>query len=338
MNITIPDDYQDCVRYLRCFDKLTGHSVQVYNDSVKDLVSLASRFAAAQALVLTRERTRVSAPLLEKLPRLLLISQTGRVGEHVDLDACTRHGVAVADTQGDGSSTAELAWALVLASRRHLLAEAGRLRDGLWQGHLGQQLRGQLLGVWGYGRIGRQVAGYGKAFGMRVWIWGSEAARRRAVQDGCQAAPDRQSFFAESDVLTLHLRLAQATRGLVTREDLARMKPTALFVNTSRAELLQPEALERAVRQGRPGFAAVDVFEQEPILGARHPLLALPNVLCTPHLGFVERDNYETYYGDAFDNILRYLAGDYGGLVNPQVMAHERQRGRRAAATGRSLT
>src|SRR5690606_19586002 len=271
MHIIIPDDYQDCVRYLSCFEKLLGHSVQVFHDSPKDLASLASRFALAEALVLTRERTEISAALLQQLPRLRLISLTGRAGSHIDVEACTRHGVAVAETSSTGVATAELAWALILASRRHLLAEANRLRDGLWQGYLGSKLQGSTLGIWGYGRIGRQVAAYGRAFGMRVWVWGSEGSRARAVQEGHEAAPSREAFFAESDVLSLHLRLLRETRGLVTRKDLQRMKPSALFVNTSRAELLQPQALESAVRQGRPGFAAIDVYESEPVLGARHP-------------------------------------------------------------------
>lgn len=324
MHIIIPDDYQNCVRYLSCFEKLVGHSVQVFHDSPKDLASLASRFALAEALVLTRERTVISAPLLDQLPRLRLISQTGRTGSHIDVDACTQRGIAVTETHSTGTAAAELAWALVLASRRHIVAEANRLRDGLWQGHVGQQLQGSTLGIWGYGRIGRQVATFGKAFGMHVWVWGSDASRRQAVLDGLQAASSREQFFTETDVLSMHLRLSPATRGIVTRGDLQRMKPTALFVNTSRAELIQPDALESAVRRGRPGYAAVDVYESEPVLGARHPLLHLPNVLCTPHIGFVERENYESFYGQAFDNILFYLNGRRDHLINPLATQHER--------------
>ncbi|SRR5690606_2744085 len=324
MHIIIPDDYQDCVRYLGCFEKLLGHSVQVFNDSTKDVAQLASRLVLAEALVLTRERTVISASLLEQLPRLRLISQTGRAGSHIDIDACTRYGVAITETQSTGNSTAELAWALILASRRHIVEERNRLRDGLWQGHLGQQLYGSRLGIWGYGRIGRQVAAYGKAFGMRVWVWGSSASRSRAIEDGYEAAFSRETFFEQSDVLSVHLRLAPTTRGIITRSDLERMKPTALFVNTSRAELVQPQALEHAVRHGRPGFAAIDVFESEPVLGARDPLLHLPNVLCTPHIGFVERNNYESMYGQAFDNILSYLQGRRDHLLNPEAAEHER--------------
>jgi len=270
--------------------------------------------------VLTRERTEISATLLQQLPKLRLISQTGRAGSHIDIDACTERGIAVTETSSTGIPAAELTWALVLASRRHLVAEANRLRNGLWQGHLGRQLHGATLGIWGYGRIGKQVAAYGKAFGMRVWIWGSETSRTQARHDGFEAAPSRQAFFAESDVISLHLRLVRATRGLISHADLRLMKPSALFVNTSRAELLQAGALESAVRHGRPGFAAIDVFESEPILGARHPLLHLSNVLCTPHIGFVERDHYESLYGQAFDNISRYLDGDHSMLLNPGAM------------------
>ncbi|CAM5451654.1 D-3-phosphoglycerate dehydrogenase OS=Eoetvoesiella caeni OX=645616 GN=DFR37_10483 PE=3 SV=1 [Eoetvoesiella caeni] len=328
MNVTIPDDYQDCVRYLHCFEKLARHGVQVFNDSTKNLADLAARLVTADAIVLTRERTAVSAALLDRLPRLRFISQTGSIGPHVDLDACTARGIAVADGRGSGisSSTAELAWALVLASRRHLLAEANRLRDGLWQGHLGRQLKGRRLGIWSYGRIGRQVAAYGKAFGMEVWVWGGPGSTASARADGYAVAPSREAFFIDSDVVSLHLRLVPETRGIITLADLSLMKPTGLLVNTSRAELLAPHALERALRQGRPGFAAVDVYEEEPVLGARHPLLQLPNALCTPHIGFVEQDNYESAYGAAFDNIARYAAGEPVSLLNPEVLQHERQK------------
>jgi len=332
MNITIPDDYQDCVRHLKCFEKLARHTVQIFTDSSRDLLDLASRFTTADALVLTRERTAITAALLDRLPRLRFISQTGPAGKHIDLDACTARGVAVAESRGSGAATAELTWALLLASRRFLVAEVTRLRDGLWQGHLGQQLQGQRLGIWGYGRIGRQVAAYGKAFGMQVWIWGREGSLSGAKADGYEVAPSRDAFLAESDVLTLHLRLNDETRGLVTARDLALMKPSALLINTSRAELIQPHALSRALCEGRPGFAAVDVYEEEPVLGGRHPLLQLPNALCTPHIGFVERDNYEAFYGGAFDNIVRYHAGESVTLLNPEVTRHEKQRRQRLPA------
>lgn len=321
MRIAIPDDYQDCVRGLACFAKLAGHEVTVFHDTLSDIDALAERLQDFDALVLTRERTRITAQLLERLPRLRIISQTGKLAAHVDLAACTARGVAVAEGQGAGAATAELTWALLLASRRHLVEEVGRLRAGLWQGHLGQQLFGQRLGIWSYGRIGSQVARYGRAFGMQVWVWGREASTAAARADGFEVAPSREAFFAQSDAICLHVRLLPQTRGLVTRADLARMKPDAVLVNTSRAELVEDGALVDALRAGRPGFAAVDVFEQdlEPLHGP-HPLLDLPNALCTPHIGYVERDNYEAYFGMAFDNIVAFANGQPRNLVNPEVL------------------
>lgn len=321
MRIVIPDDHQDCVRSLDCFSRLAGHDVRVFNDTVKGTDALVARFADAEAIVLTRERTRIDAALLDRLPRLRLISQTGKLAGHVDLEACTARGVLVAEGSGAGSATAEIAWALALASRRHLVSEANRLRQGKWQGHLGQQLSGQRLGVWSYGRIGRQVAGYGRAFGMQVWVWGREASTAAAHADGFEVAPTREAFFAQSDVISLHVRLNAETTGIVAADDLARMKPTALLVNTSRAELIAPGALELALARGRPGFAAVDVYEEEPVLGANHPLLALPNVLCTPHIGYVEKDNYERYFGIAFDNVCAFAEGRLTEVVNPAALS-----------------
>lgn len=316
MQIAIPDDYQDCVRGLDCYARLAGHQVTIFHDICKDEDELARRFAHAEAIVLTRERTALTVRLLERLPRLKLVSQIGKVAGHIDLEACRRLGIAVAQGSGSGSATAELTWALILASRRHLVAEARRLDRGLWQGSLGQQLKGQRLGVWSYGRIGRQVADYGKAFGMRVWAWGSPDALARAHADGVEAAPSRAEFFAGSDVLSLHIRLSDQTRGVVIPADLARMRPDALLVNTSRAELIAPGALESALRAGAPGYAAVDVYEDEPPApGRRHPLLDMPNALCTPHLGYVERDNYENYFGIAFDNINNFASGKPTNLV-----------------------
>lgn len=325
MRITIPDDYQDCVRHLQCFAALADHDVTVFNDTAKDIDSLAARFADAQAIVLTRERTRITAELLDRLPHLQIISQTGKLAGHVDLAACTQRGIAVAEGSGTGSATAEMAWALIMASRRHLVAEANRLRSGLWQGSVGQQLQGQRLGIWSYGRIGQQVAAYGRAFGMRVWVWGRAGSLAQAQADGFELAPTREAFFADSDVISLHVRLHADTHGLVNEADLARMKTGALLVNTSRAELVAPGALVKALRLGRPGFAAVDVYEDEPVLGAAHPLLQLPNALCTPHLGYVENDNYERYFGLAFEHINHFAAGRSTGLVNPEVMTQRRR-------------
>jgi D-3-phosphoglycerate dehydrogenase len=326
MRIAIPDDYQDCVRRLDCFAKLDAHETRIFNDTVKGTDALAERFADAEAIVLTRERTRIDAALLDRLPKLRLISQTGKLAGHIDLAACTARGVLVAEGSGAGSATAELSWALALASRRHLVDEANRMRQGLWQGHLGQQLGGQRLGVWSYGRIGRQVAAYGRVFGMKVWVWGRAASTAAARADGFEVAPSREAFFAESDVVSLHVRLTADTYGLVTANDLARMKRTALLVNTSRAELVAEGALEQALRAGRPGFAAVDVYEQEPVMARDHPLLALPNVLCTPHIGYVEKDNYERYFGIAFDNINAFAEGRLTDVVNPEALEAARRR------------
>lgn len=308
MHIVIPDDYQDAVHTLACFAKLDGHRVTIYNDTVKDIDALAERFADADALVLIRERTQITDALLAKLPRLQLISQTGKGAAHIDLDACERRGVTVAVGTGSPVAPAELTWALVLAASRRIPHEVARLRAGGWQSTLGTALRGRTLGIFGYGKIGSLVASYGRAFGMNVVAWGRAGSLARAAADGFAVASSDADLFTRADVLSLHLRLTKETRGIVTAAHLASMKPEALLVNTSRAELVAPGALEAALRAGRPGFAAVDVYEEEPVLGAAHPLLALDNALCTPHLGYVERDSYELYFGQAFDNVVAFAA------------------------------
>lgn len=300
MKIVIPDDYQDAVRGLACFAKLAGHEVTIWNDTVTDTSALAERFRDADALVLIRERTSIDDALLARLPRLRLIAQTGRGTAHIDVQACERRGVEVAVGTGSPIAPAELTWALVMAAMRFLPQEVVGMRAGRWQQHLGRVLRGRTLGIYGYGKIGTLVAGYGRAFGMRVIVHGREGSLSRAAADGFAAAT-REELFATSDVLSLHLRMSEETRGIVTREDLARMKPDGLLVNTSRAELIEEGALVDALRAGRPGFAAVDVYESEPLFS--HPLLAMDNVACTPHLGYVERDSYELYFGQAFDAV-----------------------------------
>jgi D-3-phosphoglycerate dehydrogenase len=319
MKIVIPDDYQDAVRGLDCFQKLQGHEVTIYHDSVKDVATLAERFAGAEALVLIRERTAITAPLLARLPRLRLISQTGRGIPHIDLDACMAHGVVVATGGGAPTAPAELTWALVLAGMRRLPQEIAALRAGRWQTTLGWGLRGRTLGILGYGQIGSLVAGYGRAFGMEVRVWGREGSRARAQAAGFAIAASQVALFAESDVLCLHVKLTAETRGLVTPADLARMQPTAGLVNTSRAELIAPGALAAALRAGRPGWAAVDVYENEPVID--HPLLHLDNAICTPHLGYVEKDSYERYFSSAFDHVLAFAAGRPIPLVNPEVIS-----------------
>ncbi|WP_338846394.1 D-2-hydroxyacid dehydrogenase family protein [Massilia sp. W12] len=316
MKIAILDDYQDAVRKLTCFNLLDGHEVKVFHHSASGVGQLAVRLAPFEALVLIRERTRISRALLQKLPNLKLISQTGRLANHIDLEAAKELGICVTEGGGDPRAPAELAFALILAARRKLLPYASLLRQGAWQtsslqaqhNTLGRVLYGQTLGIWGFGKIGRLLAGYGAAFGMRILVWGSEASRAAAQQAGWEAAASRQQFFAESDVLSLHLRLLDATRGIVQAEDLALMKSDALLVNTSRAELIAPGALLAALRAGRPGYAALDVFEREPP-AADEPLLQLENVLATPHLGYVERESYERYFSAAFQNVLDFIAG-----------------------------
>jgi len=308
MRIVIPDDYQDAVRGLDCFAKLTGHDVTIYNDTVKDIETLAERFRNADALVLIRERTAITESLLTRLPNLKLISQTGKGTAHIDLDACKRHGVAVAVGTGSPYAPAELTWALVLAAMRRIPQEVMGMENGRWQTTLGIGLRGRTLGVYGYGKIGSLVAGYGRAFQMNVLVWGREGSLERAQADGFEIAASKDALFAQSDVLSLHIKLAKETRGIVTAADLALMKPSALLVNTSRAELIESGALENALKAGRPGYAAVDVYESEPVTD--HPLLHMENVICTPHLGYVEKDSYELYFGSAFDNVLAFAAGN----------------------------
>ncbi|MDH1262658.1 D-2-hydroxyacid dehydrogenase family protein [Pseudomonas sp. GD03944] len=320
MHIVIPDDYQDAIRSLACFTQLEGHQVSLYHDVQKDPDVLAHRFAEADALVLTRERTVIDDALLARLPRLKVISQTGKTGPHIDIAACTRRGVAVVEGRGSPVAAAELTWALMLNARRQLRGAIDGLYAGQWQVNLGERLCGQTLGIWGYGKIGQRLARYAQAFEMPVLVWGSEGSRQAAEADGHRAATSREAFFAEADIVSLHLRLAAETRHGITLDDLSRMKPDALLVNTSRAELIAPGALQTALEQGRPGFAALDVFEQEPLLDTDHPLLRNPRVLCTPHIGYVERHSYELYFGDAFANVLAFFRGAPTGLANPEVL------------------
>ena len=328
MNIVILDDYQDAVRKLRCAAKLEAYPAKVYTNTVKGIGQLSVRLRDADVIVLIRERTQMTRQLIEKLPRLRMIAQTGRVGAHVDVQACTERGIAVAEGVGSPVAPAELTWALTMAAMRRLPQYISTLKHGGWQQSgmksasmppnfgLGVVLKGRTLGIWGFGKIGQLVAGYGKAFGMKVLVWGSQGARERAASDGFQAATSREELFAQSDVLSLHLRLADETTGIVTLEDLGRMKPTALLVNTSRAELIEHDALIAALNRGRPGMAAVDVFESEPILQG-HALLRLENCICTPHIGYVELDSYEMYFGAAFDNVVNFIQGTPTNIVNP---------------------
>ena len=329
MKISLLDDYHDTVRTLQCFSKLAGHDVTIWNDHVQDTDTLAERLGDTEVLVLIRERTKIRAPLLERLHNLKLISQRS-VYPHIDIDACTRLGVVVSSSQHLGTpsyAAAELTWGLVLAAMRQIPQQMAALQAGKWQVGVGSTLRGKTLGVYGYGRIGSVVAGYGRAFGMNVSVWARAAALARARDDGYSAAPSKEAFFEQCDVISLHMRLVDATRGIVTAADLARMKPTALLVNTSRAPLIAPGALVNALRAGRPGLAAVDVYEEEPVLDPAHPLLTMNNVVCTPHLGYVSRDEYEIQFADIFEQIIAYAAGSPINVVNPQVLAMAAKRG-----------
>ena len=335
MNIVILDDYQDAVRKLNCASKLEAYPAKVFTNTIKGTGQLAVRLKDVEILVLIRERIHITRSLIEKLPRLRMISQTGKVGSHIDMAACTERGIAVAEGTGSPVAPAELTWALIMAAMRRVPQYVSHLKHGAWQQSglksasmpanfgLGNVLRGKTLGIWGYGKIGQLIAGYGKAFGMRVLLWGSEASRQRATNDGLNVAESRESFFEQSDVLSLHLRLSDDTRGIVTSQDLNRMKPTALLVNTSRAELIEPDALIAGLNRGRPGMAAIDVFESEPILQG-HALLRLENCVCTPHIGYVEQDSYELYFGTAFDNVVNYIKGTPTNIVNPGALQMRR--------------
>jgi D-3-phosphoglycerate dehydrogenase len=328
MNIVILDDYQDAVRKLDCATRLDPYPAKVFTNTVKGVGQLSIRLRDADIVVLIRERTHVSRQLVDKLPRLKLIAQTGRIGSHIDVNACTERGIAVAEGKSSPVSTAELTWALVMASMRRIPQYVANLKHGAWQQSglksssmpanfgLGMVLHGKTLGLWSYGRIGKLVAAYGRAFGMQVLVWGGEESCQQAASDGFEVAASREALFERSDVLSLHLRLSDRSAGCVTLEDLSRMKPTALLVNTSRAELIEAEALLTALNRGRPGMAAIDVFESEPILQG-HALLRLENCICTPHIGYVELSNYETLFSAAFDNVVNFIKGTPTNIVNP---------------------
>ncbi|MGD9846923.1 MAG: D-2-hydroxyacid dehydrogenase family protein [Variibacter sp.] len=323
MKIAILDDYFDTLRTLPCFARLAKQEVTIFNDHVQDDAILADRLKDAEVLVLIRERTKVQAGLLERLPKLRLISQRS-VYPHIDVDACTRHGVVLSSSQHPGApcyAAAELTWALVLAAARRLPEQVAALKKGQWQTGVGTTLRGKTLGLFGYGRIARVIADYGRAFGMKVVVWASERSRETAKRDGLEVAASKESFFAECDVVSLHLRLYPPTRGIVTAADLARMKPTSILVNTSRAPLIAPGALVEALRLGRPGMAAVDVFDAEPVTDPNHPLLTMPNAICAPHIGYVTREEYDLQFTEIFDQILAFEAGTPINVINPAVLS-----------------
>lgn len=326
MKVSILDDWFDTIRTLDCFRMLAGHEVEVWTDHVEEVDALAARLADTEALVLIRERTKIRTPLLERLPKLKLISQRS-VYPHIDVDTCTRLGIVVSSNMHMDTpsyATAELTWALILAAMRQLPQQMASLRAGNWQMGVGRSLRGQTLGLHGYGRIARAVATYARAFDMNVLVWARDESRARARADGLATAESKQAFFEQADIVSLHMRLVDATRGIVTRDDLARMKPSALLVNTSRAPLIEPGALVAALQAGRPGMAAVDVYEEEPLRDPSHPLLNMDNVICTPHIGYVTRDEYELQFTDIFEQVVAFDAGHPINVVNPEVLASRR--------------
>ena len=319
MKIAVIDDYQNAFKTLKCYPKLAGHEVVIYTEPETNVEKIAERLKDADAVILTQQRTAFPRALIEKLPKLKLIGQTGRAASHVDLEACTDRGVVVsAGGSGNSNATAELTWGLILSALRNLPFEVKRLKEGRWQSTLGIGVNGKTLGIYAYGKIGSIVAGVGKAFGARVVCWGREGSTARAKAAGFEVAKSREEFFAECDIISLHLPLNKDTRGIVTRDDLARMKPTALLVNPSRSGLIAKGALEDALKAGRPGRAAVDVYDQEPVLGAAHPLLKMDNATCTPHLGYVTRESYEEYYAVVVDDILAFAAGKPSHVLNPE--------------------
>ena len=321
MKVAILDDYQDVFRTLKCSSRLKGHDVTVYHDSVKEPGMLADRLQGADAVILLQQRTPFPRAAAEKVTTLKLISQTGRNANHIDTAACTEKGILVCGTgAGAVNHTAELTWGLIFSVLRHIPEEVRQLKAGRWQTTLGTTVAGKTLGVYAYGRIGSIVARAGRAFDMKVVCWGREGSTGRARADGYEVAPGREAFFESADIVSLHIPLNKETRGIVKHADLARMKPTALIVNTSRGPIIEDGALVRALKEGRPGYGAVDVYDDEPVLEGNHPLLKMDNVVCTPHLGYVDRDTYEKYYGAAVDNVLAYAEGKPVNLLNPEVL------------------
>jgi D-3-phosphoglycerate dehydrogenase / 2-oxoglutarate reductase len=322
MKIAIPDDYQDMVDRLECFSLIRHHDVTRHREPARDLAQLVERLRDADVVVSIRERVEFSRALLERLPKLKLIALVGRNSSMIDFTACTELGIPVATGQSNSPvAPAELTLALIVAARRNVALEAGRMKRGEWPCTLSHRLRGSTLGIFGLGAIGQLVAEGGRGLGMNILVWGQKASLEKAAAAGYAAAASKEELFERSDVLSLHVRLTRDTRGIVGPGDLARMKPTALVVNTARAEIIQPGALLDALRNGRPGYAAVDVYEQEPIVDGNHPFLSMPNVLCTPHLGWAEWTNFELYFREAFEQIAAFEKGLPMRLRNPDVRA-----------------
>lgn len=320
MKITILDDYQHTIQNLACFSIISDQTPQILHHTEKDPKKLAAQLSDTAILVLTRERTIIDNELLKLLPNLKLISQTGKIANHLDLAACTKHGVAVAEGIGSPIAPVELTWALIMNTLRQIPNAIEGMKSGQWQINIGSTVNGKTIGIWGYGKIGQLIAGYARAFGAKVLVWGSEQSRQKAIDNGFESADTKEAFFKNADVITLHLRLNETTAGIVKESDLTLMKPDAVLINTARAELIEKDTLLKCLKQGNPGFAGLDVYENEPIYDKNNEFLTLPNVVCTPHLGYVEKNGYELYFGKAFENVINYIHGKPTNIANPEVL------------------
>lgn len=324
MTIAIPDDYQHIIRKLACFQLLKNHQVLTFHEYETEEKVLAEWFKDADVLVLTRTRTKITESLLKQLPKLKLISQTGKNAGHIDIEACTKYGVAIAEGRGNPIATAELTWLLIMNGLRQLPQAIEGMKTGKWQTNIGSRVYGKTIGIWSYGKIGKRVANYAKAFGANVLIWGREKSMQQAKADGFEIAPSKAYFFKNADVVSIHIRLKEVTKGIVKKNDLQLMKSTALFVNTSRAALIEKDALLSALQAGQPGFAAIDVYDEEPIFDKNHPLLKMDNVIGTPHLGYVEKESYELYFSIAFQNVLDFFKGNLVNIANPEALKNNK--------------
>lgn len=320
MKITILDDYQNAIENLKCFELLKGQNVQILHNTEKDLDKLASLISESEILVLARERTEINEELLSKLPNLKLISQTGKISKHLDIIACSKHKVAVAEGIGSPIAPAELAWALLMNTVRQIPQSIEGMKKGNWQINIGSTIYGKTIGIWGYGKIGQRIAQYAKVFGAKVLIWGSENSRKKSIEDGFEQAETKAYFFKNSDIITLHLRLKDVTNGCVKESDLQNMKENAVLINTARAELIEKDALLNVLKSGKNIFVGVDVYENEPIYDTNYEMLKMNNVVCTPHLGYVEKNGYEIYFGKAFENVLNYINGNPTNIANPETL------------------
>ena len=320
MKITILDDYQHIIEKLDCFKLLNGQNVVILHNSEKEPKKLAIQIADSEIIVLTRERTEISDELLDNLPNLKLISQTGKISNHLNLDICTKHNVAVAEGVGSPIAPTELAWALLMNTVRKIPQAIASMKEGKWQTNIGSTINGKTLGIWGYGKIGQRIAQYAKVFGAKVMVWGSEASQNKAVADGFQKSNSKKEFFETADIITLHLRLNENTFGIVKESDLMNMKDNSVLINTARAQLIEKDALLNTLKTGKNILVGLDVYEDEPIYNIDFDLLKMDNVICTPHLGYVEENGYELYFGKAFENVINYIKGNPTNIANPEAL------------------